>query len=88
MIALFVVALASFYLFRLLGGAPALRIARKNTGQQSSTKIAELTEYASKLRAGNKHTGAEKVYLSILKIDHKNAATYSRLGTLYVGMKN
>lgn len=88
MIALLVVILAGFFLFRLLGGAPTLRINRKNAAQHNESKIAELTEYASKLRNGNKFTGAEKVYLQILKIDHKHAPTYNRLGTLYVAMKN
>lgn len=88
MTALLVVAAAGFFLFRLLGGAPALRVARKNVNQQNEAKIAELSDYALKLRAGNKYVGAEKVYLQILKIDHKHAPTYSRLGTLYVAMKN
>ncbi|HSX41533.1 MAG TPA: tetratricopeptide repeat protein [Candidatus Saccharimonadales bacterium] len=88
MIALLVVALASFFLYRLLGGAPTLRINRKNAAQQNITKIKELSDYAHRLRVSNKFTGAEKVYLQILKIDHKHAATYSRLGTLYVAMKN
>lgn len=86
--ALFLAA-TSFYLFRLLGGAPQARVKSASNGAESgSAKIAELTEYASRLRAANKYTSAEKVYLQILKLDHKHVSTYSRLGTLYSAMKN
>lgn len=81
----------SFYLYRLLGGAPNLHLRSAKAGTGAVTgeqKIVELTEYASRLRAANKYTSAEKVYLQILKIDHKHVSTYSRLGTLYSAMKN
>lgn len=57
-------------------------------GGEAAAKIAELTEYASRLRATNKYTAAEKVYLQILKLDHRHVATYSRLGTLYSAQRN
>ncbi len=79
---------ASFYLYRLLGGAPQLRLRRVEQGQATSAKIDELTEYASRMRATKKYSTTEKVYLQILKLDHRHAATYSRLGTLYSLQKN
>ena len=87
MLAFIFLAVIAFILYRLLGGAPVLRL-RAQPQQNSADKITELTEYASKLRAGNKYTGAEKVYLQILKIDHRHTQTYSRLGTLYSAMNN
>ena len=88
MIGLLVLAAASFVLFRLLGGAPRLRMRRHQPAQAAAAKIKELTEYAARLEATNKYTAAEKVYLQILKIDHRHAATYSRLGSLYAAQKN
>jgi tetratricopeptide (TPR) repeat protein len=79
---------ASFFLFRLLGGAPQLRLRRETQVQANAAKIEELTEYASRLRNIKKYTQAEKVYLQILKIDHKHVPTYSRLGTLYSAQRN
>jgi tetratricopeptide (TPR) repeat protein len=72
-----------FYLFRLLGGVPQLRLRRQVQGQAAATKIAELTEYAARLRAVKKYSAAEKVYMQILSIDQRHVSTYSRLGTLY-----
>jgi tetratricopeptide (TPR) repeat protein len=87
MISLLVVALAGFILFRLLGGVPMPR-RKQRIGSSTAAKIEELTEYASKLRSVNNYPAAEKVYLEILKLDHRHAETYSRLGTLYSTMKN
>ncbi|HEX7259998.1 MAG TPA: hypothetical protein VF272_03640 [Candidatus Saccharimonadia bacterium] len=87
MISLLVVALASFVLYRLLGGTPLRRKHRQTTGT-TNLKIEELTEYASKLRASRNYPAAEKIYLQILKLDHRHAETYTRLGTLYLTMNN
>jgi tetratricopeptide (TPR) repeat protein len=88
MLGLVFLAAASFFLFRLLGGAPQIRLRKETQGEANAAKIEELTEYASRLRSTNKYTGAEKVYLQILKIDHHHVSTYSRLGTLYSAQKN
>ena len=81
------VAGAALLVLRLLGGVPQLKVKRESYGA-TQTRISELTEYASKLRGGNKFTGAEKVYLEILNLDHKHVPTYNRLGTLYSAMRN
>jgi tetratricopeptide (TPR) repeat protein len=88
MIALLVIAVASFVLFRLLGGAPRLRVRRNHPAQAAATKIQELTEYAGRLETTKKYTGAEKVYLQILKIDHRHVPTYTRLAALYTAQQN
>jgi tetratricopeptide (TPR) repeat protein len=77
------IAAVSFYLYRLLGGVPQLRLRRQEQGQANQAKIEELTEYASRLRGLRKFAKAEKVYMEILNIDHRHVPTYSRLGTLY-----
>jgi tetratricopeptide (TPR) repeat protein len=88
MIAILFLAGVSFLLYRLLGGAPQLRRRRHRPEQAISTKIDELLRHAARLRAVNRYTAAEKVYLQILKVDHRHSSTYSRLGTLYIAMKN
>ena len=88
MITILFLAAACFVLYRLLGGAPQLRVRRHQPAEAAKAKIEEMTDYASKLRTNNNYTGAEKVYLQILKIDHRHTGTYSRLGTLYIAMKN
>lgn len=88
MIGLLVLAAAAFFLFRLLGGAPRLRLNTKTAAAKNQAKIEELTDYARRLRAANKYTAAEKVYMQILKIDHRHVQTYSRLGTLYSTQRN
>ncbi|HUC87047.1 MAG TPA: tetratricopeptide repeat protein [Candidatus Saccharimonadales bacterium] len=88
MIAILFLAVVSFYLYRLMGGAPRLHVRRPQPMQAATTKINELAEYAGHMLASNKYTGAEKIYLQILKIDHRHTATYSRLGKVYMAMKN
>jgi tetratricopeptide (TPR) repeat protein len=88
MIAILFLAVVSFYLYRLLGGAPQLHLRRPHSMQAATTKINELADYAGHLLASNKYTGAEKIYLQILKIDHRHTSTYSRLGKVYLAMKN
>ncbi len=88
MIAILFLAGVSFFLYRLLGGAPQLRRRRRQAVPGAPSKIEELLQHAARLRAVNRYTAAEKVYLQILKVDHRHASTYSRLGTLYIAMKN
>lgn len=88
MISALVLVAAAFVLFRLLGGVPHLRVRAQANAPNTTAKIDELTEYASKLRAGNNYNGAERVYMQILKLNHRHASTYSRLGTLYSAQRN
>jgi tetratricopeptide (TPR) repeat protein len=87
MIALLVVLVAAFIMMQMMGGAPILRVdpGRRTNAQ---AKITELSQYAERLRHSNKFLTAEKAYLQILKMDPKHAATYSRLGTLYIALKD
>lgn len=65
---------------RVVGGR---RAAAPNAGQ-----ITQLAERAAQLVRQQRHSSAEKAYLQILKLDHKHAPTYQRLGALYIRMKN
>ena len=66
-----------------------------STGQQAaiaprapSPRLKQLTDYADRLYAERKWLAAEKAYLSVLKLDHRNVTAYSRLGVIYSTQKN
>lgn len=53
-----------------------------------SAKLTQLSDYADRLYAERKWLAAEKAYLSVLKLDHKNVTAYSHLGVIYSTQKN
>lgn len=46
------------------------------------------TEYAARLFAEKKYLAAEKAYVEVIKLDHKNVTAYIRLGKIYMSLKN
>jgi tetratricopeptide (TPR) repeat protein len=67
----------------LEGAAPAALAPRKIDPQ-----IAQLTSYADRLYTERKWLAAEKAYLNVLKLDHKNFKSYLHLGIIYSTQKN
>jgi tetratricopeptide (TPR) repeat protein len=61
-------------------------------GQLASSKVSpQLTyalNYAERLYHEHKYVAAEKAYVAVLKIDHKNLQAYNRLGIIYSAQKN
>jgi len=53
-----------------------------------SPQLAQLSTYADRLYGERKWLAAEKAYLNILKLDHKNITAYSHLGVIYSTQKN
>ena len=53
-----------------------------------SPQLVQLTAYANRLYAEKKWLGAEKAYLNILKLNHKDVGAYSHLGIIYSTQKN
>ena len=51
-------------------------------------QIAQLTAYADRLYTERKWLAAEKAYLNVLKLDHKNFKSYVHLGIIYSTQKN
>jgi tetratricopeptide (TPR) repeat protein len=51
-------------------------------------QIAQLTAYADRLYTERKWLAAEKAYLNVLKLDHKNFKSYLHLGIIYSTQKN
>ena len=88
MLELLVIALAALVLFRQLrlletGAAPTVLAAPRN-----SPRLAQMTTFADRLFAEKKWLAAEKAYLGVLKVDHKNVTAYSHLGIIYSTQKN
>ncbi len=63
---------------------PAPTLAPKRPNPQ----LAALTTFADRLYSERKWLAAEKAYLNVLKIDHKNVTAYVHLGIIYSTQKN
>ncbi len=53
-----------------------------------SQQLANALTYAERLYAEHKYLAAEKAYVAVLKLDHKNLQAYNRLGIIYSAQKN
>ncbi len=53
-----------------------------------SPQLTRLTTYADRLFSEKKWLAAEKAYLGVLKLDHKNPTAYSHLGIIYSAQRN
>jgi tetratricopeptide (TPR) repeat protein len=69
---------------RGLGAAPTATLARR----RATPRLVQMEQYAQRLYDEKKYLAAEKAYLSILKLDHKNLSAYSQLGIIYSAQKN
>jgi len=56
--------------------------------RRTAPQLAQMTAYADRLFAEKKWLAAEKAYLAVLKLDHKNVVAYSHLGVIYSTQKN
>ncbi len=82
-----------FALFMLRNQLAALEMGAGATGpslapRRGSAQLAQLSAYANRLYTERKWLAAEKAYLSVLKIDHKNVTAYTHLGVIYSTQKN
>lgn len=55
---------------------------------QPSPKLTQLSQYADRMYAQKKWVAAEKAYLDVLKLDHRNVTAYSHLGIIYSTQKH
>lgn len=69
---------------RLRAKSTSPTLAPKKVSQQ----LLQMVEYADRLYAERKWLAAEKAYLKVLAIDHKNITAYSHLGVIYSAQKN
>jgi tetratricopeptide (TPR) repeat protein len=56
--------------------------------RRSNPQLSQLSGFADRLYEEKKWLAAEKAYLNVLKIDHKNITAYVHLGIIYSTQKN
>ncbi len=87
MLELIIIALAFAVLTRQLTALETGSSAPVVPGQVNH-RLAQMAEYADRLYAEKKWLAAEKAYLGVLKLDHKNVTAFSHLGIIYSTQKN
>jgi tetratricopeptide (TPR) repeat protein len=80
--------LAAVWLARSLSPLAAPAQGAPPLARPVSPQLASALGYADRLFAEKKWLGAEKAYLNVLKLDHKNLTAYSHLGIIYTTQKN
>lgn len=56
--------------------------------KHANPQVEQALAYAARLYSEHKYLAAEKAYLAVLKYDHKNHVAYTRLGKIYISLKN
>ena len=87
MLELLVVA-AAWYVLRLQLAALEQGSPSTLAPKRSNPQLSQLTTYADRLYAEKRWRDAEKAYLGVLKLDHKNVTAYVHLGIIYSTQKN
>jgi len=77
-----------YWQLRTLETSTAAIAAATLAPRHNSARLSQMTTYADRLFAEKKWLAAEKAYLAVLKIDHKNVTAYSHLGIIYSTQKN
>jgi tetratricopeptide (TPR) repeat protein len=85
--ALFFVVIIVFF-YRTLQTAGPGRATAVVPPKQVNPRLAQLEEYADRLYGQQKYLTAERAYLEVLKVDHKNLKAYNRLGMIYANLRN
>lgn len=83
--ALFFTAVAGLVWYRLRRLPSAVNAGGHSRDQ--SPKLTQLIQYADRMYIEKKWVAAEKSYLDILKLDHRNVTAYSHLGVIYSTQK-
>lgn len=82
-----VIAGAYLVLLRSLRG-PSTALPAVIAPKAPSPRLKQLSDYADRLYSERKWLAAEKAYLNVLKLDHRNVTAYSHLGVIYSTQKN
>lgn len=53
-----------------------------------SPQLERSSQYAERLYGDKRYLAAEKAFLEVIKLDHKNVTAYNRLGRIYLELKN
>ena len=83
-----IIVLAFGVLFRSLNSLEPAAATSAMAPGRNSARIAQMSDYADRLYSEKKWLAAEKAYLGVLKLDHKNVTAYVHLGIIYSTQKN
>lgn len=86
MLTAIVIIVAVILLYRALDATRV--VGARKASNAHAQRITQLAEHAARLQKSGRLAAAERSYLEILKLDHKHAPTYQRLGALYIRMRN
>jgi tetratricopeptide (TPR) repeat protein len=86
-IEILIIAAAFIVLFRHLAGTEPSTVAHI-APRKIPQRLQQMSDYADRLYGEKKWLAAEKAYLQVLKVDHKNITAYSHLGIIYSTQKN
>ena len=85
---LLIILAAVIFLHRQLAAYSGLAAPVGLAAKRPSPQLQQMVEYADRLYRERKWLAAEKAYLKVLNIDHKNATAYTHLGIIYSTQKN
>jgi tetratricopeptide (TPR) repeat protein len=63
-------------------------LTKKPVPKKKNPHLERALVYADRIYSDKRYLAAEKAYLEVIKIDHKNATAYNRLGRIYLELKN
>lgn len=79
---------AVYWLARAIGKTAGRSSGSAVTAAPASPQLEQLLKYAGRLFAERQYLAAEKAYLKVLKLSHKDKLAYARLGMIYMALKN
>jgi tetratricopeptide (TPR) repeat protein len=79
---------ASVFLYQQISQLRAKSSSTSLAPKKVSQQLIQMVEYADRLYQERKWLAAEKAYLKVLALDHKNITAYSHLGVIYSAQKN
>lgn len=88
MIEVILLIIMSVFLYQQISQLRAKSPSGSLAPKQVSQQLVQMVDYADRLYAERKWLAAEKAYLKVLAVDHKNITAYSHLGVIYNAQKN
>lgn len=79
---------AALFLYQQLGNLERKKTRRVLPQKPVPPRLIQSLEYANRLVSEKKYLLAEKAYLQVLKLDHKNLVAYTQLGMVYTRLNN
>jgi tetratricopeptide (TPR) repeat protein len=84
---IFFILIISFF-WIVLGRLESVTTVPKLAIKHESPQLRQALSYAERLYTEKHYVTAEKAYVAVLKLDHRNLQAYNRLGIIYSAQKN